>query len=370
MIQDKVKALLCENEILEELMSIPITEILSYSSKADSVDPEDALRYLSDMWIDNCGVSTGMRSFADYCAGFWINQLKREANPDIQAKYTDAEVIVDFMPLLSDHYTEEVDEYDSSIMSDTSLRDMLIEELNDAPDEKTKIIICAGICDILPELSDDRWLNCYSMEKIEEGIINLKNKTLIQYRRFEKTKQYFPPIKVSDKYNFPESWRKEMEQPPHPFSKEEIIHFELLNKRLVELQREVMAQVRDITINLQEQIAKGYHQYDSFNVEGVIYIDDMEDNAESLLNILADHAKYTVMTTNDSTTRKDIEELIACETNWYANWSGIFHQLATEHGLKVCRAFRQIFEEAKVFTIDDIMTITPEMLLSQVKIYI
>lgn len=370
MMRTKIETLLCENEILEQLMSIPVTEILSYSSKADSVDPEDALRYLSDMYIDNCGVSTGMRSFADYCAGFWINKLKREANPDIQAKYTDAEVLVDFMPLLSDHYTEEVDEYDSSIFSDTSLRDMLIEELNDAPDEKTKIIICAGICDILPKLSDDRWLNSYSMKQIEEGIINLKSKTLIHHRRFEKIKKYYPPIKGKAEDDFPESWRKKMVQPPHPFSKEEIIHFELLNKRLVELQREVMEHVRDITLNLQEQITKGYHQYKSFNVEGLIYIEDMENDVESLLNILADHAKYIVMVANDSTTREDMEERIACDIHWYNNWSGIYHQLETEHGLKVCRAFRQIFEEAKVFTIDDIMTITPEMLFSQVKIYI
>lgn len=366
----KAEALLCENEILEQLMAIPVTEILSYSGKANSVNPEDALRYLSEMYIDNCGVSTGMRSFADYCAEYWIERLKLESNPEIQVKYKDAFVLADFLPLLSDNYSEEIDKYDSSIMSDSALRDILIDELEEAPDEETKIILCAGICDILPELSNDHWLDFYSMEKIEDGIITLKNKTLIQYRQFEKTKKYFPPIKVSDEDNSQESWRKKMEQPPYPFSKEEINHFELLNNRLVELQREVMEQVRDITFNLQEQITKGYHQYDSFNVEGIIYIEDMEDNVESLINILAAHAKYLVMVANDSTTHDDLEERIACDIHWHSNWNGIFHQLETEHGLKVCRAFRQIFEEARVFTIDDIMKITPEMLFSQVKIYI
>lgn len=370
MIKDKVKALLCENERLEELMSIPVTEILLYSSKADMVDPEEALGYLSEMYIDNCGISTGMRSFADYCAGFWIDRLKHTAKPDIQAKYKDVFVLADFLPLLSEKYTEEIDKYDSSIMSDFALRDILIDELEEAPDEETKIILCAGICDILPKLSDDRWLNCYSMEEIEEGIINLQNKTLIQHRRFEKTKQYFPPITVSDKYNFPESWRKKMEQPPHTFSKEEITHFELLNKRLVELQREVMENVRDITFNLQEQIAKGYHQYNSFNAEGLIYIEDMDDDVDSLLNIISRHARYTVIVTNDSTTHDELEDIMSWDIHEYGNWHGIFNQLETEYGLRVCRAFCKIFDEARVFTIDDIMKITPEMIFTHVEINI
>lgn len=366
MIRNKVRVLLCENDILKTLMSIPVTEILSYSSKANSVDPEDALRYLSDMYIDNYGVSTGMCSFADYCAGFWIDRLKREAKPDIRSKYKDAEVLVDFLPLLSDNYSEEIDKYDICFMSDIDLRAMLINELNNDIDEGAKIILCAGVCNILPNLSDDRWLNSYSMDKIEDAIINLQNETLIKYRCLKSIVSYYPFILK----NVPDGLRKELERAPHPFSEEEICHFELLNRRLVELQREVMEQVRDITLNLQEQIAKGYHQYDSFNVEGLIYIEDMENDVESLLNILAGHAKYLVMVTNDSTTREEMEERIACDTHWYNNWSGIFHQLETEHGLKVCRAFRQFFEEPRVFTIDDIMKITPEMLFSQVEINI
>lgn len=70
-----VKALICENASLEELMDLPISEILDYKSRADSVNPEDALRYLANMYIDNCGVSQGKRSFADYCAEYWIKRL-------------------------------------------------------------------------------------------------------------------------------------------------------------------------------------------------------------------------------------------------------------------------------------------------------
>lgn len=370
MIKTKVQALICQNDILEQLMSIPITEIISYCDKGDSVDPEEALRYLADMYIDNCGVSTGLRSFADYCSVFWIKKLKHNGEKEFYSKYGELETLPTLLPFFSDKYSKEIDKYDISFMTDVDLRDILIDELNEDYDEKTKIILCAGICDILPELSNDRWLNSYSIEQIEDGIINLKSEILIKHRQFEKIKRYFPSTKIKDEYNFPENWRKELERRPHPFKEVEICHFELLNKRFVELQHEVMEQVRDITLNLQEQIANGFHQYDSFNVEGLIYIDDMDDNVDSLLNTLSSHAKCTVMVTNNSCTREEMEKIIACDTHWYNNTSGIFHQLETEHGLKVCRAFRQIFEEARVFTIDDIMKITPEMLFSQVTIHI
>lgn len=369
MIQEKLRSLICENDILEQLMSVPVTEILSYSRQADSVNPEDALRYLAEMYIDNCGVSTGMRSFADYCAEFWINKLKE--NPELRAKYDEALTLVDFLPILSDNYTEEIDKYDTSIMTDTDLRDILIEEWEEAPDEETKIIICAGICDILPHTSDNHWLDSYPMEKIEDAIVNFKHEKFIRHRCLKDIVKYFPPYKIPDTIKkIPEKLRKELEEPPYPFKEKEVRHFEVLNKRLVELQREVMEQVRDITQNLQEQIAKGFHQYDTFNIEGLICIDNLEESTESLLNILANHAEYSVITTNDSCTQQELEEIIAWDIHWYGNWQGIFKQLESVHGLKVCRPFCHFFEEFKVFTMDDIMKITPEMFISQVKIYI
>ena len=369
MIREKVRALICENDILEQLMSIPVTETLSYSSKADSVNPEDALRYLAEMYIDNCGVSTGTRSFADYCAEFWINRLKED--PELRAKYDEALTLVDFLPLLSDNYTEEIDKYDTSIMTDTGLRDILVEELEEAPDEEAKIIICAGICDILPHISDDSWLDFYPKEAIEDAIVNFKHEKFIRHRCLKDIVKYFPSYNIPDTIGrMPEKLRKELEEPPCPFSEKEVRHFDELNNRLVELQREVMEQVKDITLNLQEQIAKGFHQYDTFYIEGLICIDNIEEDTESLLNILADHAEYTVMTANDSTTQEQLEETIATDIYWYGNWQGIFKQLESVHGLKVCRPFCHFFDEFKIFTIDDIMKITPEMFISQVKIYI
>lgn len=345
MITDKVKALLCKNEILEQLMAIPIGEIISYCKQCDSVNPEDALRYLAEMYIDNCGVSTGLRSFADYCSVFWIERLKKDLENDFTTRYGDAQTLPELLPFFSDNYTEEIDKYDICFMTDVALRDILLEELQDAPDDKTKIILCAGICDFLPNASNDRWMDFYPMAKIEEALVYLRDKSLMQHRSYKASRQ-------------------------HTFTEEEVRHFKLLNERLVELQREVMDHVRTITLNLQQQIANGLHQYDNFNVEGIIYIEDMEDDVDSLLNILARHAKYTVRITNDKSTPETIDELNKMDINWYGNWRGIFHRLESEHGLKVCRPFCKMFEEARVFTIADIMKIKPEMMFSHIEINI
>ncbi len=367
MMNDKETALLCKNEILEQLMSIPIGEIISYSKQSDSVNPEEALRYLAEMYIDNCGVSIGMRSFADYCSVFWIERLKHDADKNFSSKYGDAGTLPELLPFFSDNYTKDIDNYDISFMNDVKLRDILIEELQEATDEKIKIILCAGICDFLPNASDDRWLDFYRMPKIEEAIVYLRDKSLMRYRCFKDIKKYYPRFKYDAKN---ETFEEEIDNPKHLFTDEEVLHFRLLNERLVELQREVMEQVRTITLNLQQQIANGFHQYDTFNVEGIIYIEDMEDDVDSLLNILARHAKYGVMTTNDKSTPDVMDEMNAMENHWYGNWSGIFHQLESQHGLKVCRAFCKMFEESRVFTIADIMKITPDMLFKHIEINI
>lgn len=366
-LRPKVRALLCTNDILEQLISIPVTEIISYCGKADSVAPEEALHYLAEMYIDNCGVSTGLRSFADYCARFWIERFKHDVNSNRSSNFSTADSLCEILPLFSDRYTEEIDNFDVYSMSDVTLRDILVEELRNTSDEKTKIILCAGICDILPKIHNSRWLDDYKLNIIEDAIVNLKDKSLIQHRHSVDFSKYTSRCRLNTTKN--ETWRK-IDLQPHGFTEKEIRHFEKLNMRLTKLQHDVMTQVRDITLNLQEQIAKGFHQYDSFNVEGIIYIEDMEEDIDSLLNILAQHATYTVITTNDGLTSEYINEFIAMENHWYHNWSGIFHRLECEHGLKLCRAFCEIFEESKVFTITDIMKITPEMMFSQVKIHI
>lgn len=365
MIRDSVKRLMCEEDRLKELMAIPMTEILSCRDKADTVAPEEALRYLADMFIDNYGESLRMCSFAYDCASYWISELN--FIPELNDKYGRATTLADFLPILSDKYHEGLfDKYDSCVITDKELVDILVEELNSVTNEKEKIILCAGIYNALTSDIGARWLGAYSMEKIEEGIVNLKNRELIEYRCHRSLRKYF-----RFRFNRTKENQLSLDTGADRFTDDEIKHFISLNDRLVELQHEVMDQVKVITGNLREQIAKGFHQYDTFVIDGYIYVEAYEeDNTDELLDALSSFAKYSVICSNDNTTQEHLEAEITEDVHWYANWGGIFHQLEESHGLKFCRTFRYLFEESRVFTIGDIMKIKSEMLLPHVEINI
>lgn len=344
---------MCEEGRLKELMDLPISDILQYRDRADSVDPEDALRYLADMFIDNCGVSLGMRGFADYCSCYWIEKLYSKKDSALTQKYHGARTLWQFIPYISNRYDEGLDEYDSCEMSAIKLRDILVEELERVSDEKSKIILCAGIChNSLMYDESISWLDAYPMARIEAGIINFQDKSLIRYRHRKSICEYM-------------SWKNHIAK---SFTEEEIAHFIILNERLVELQHEVMDQVKVITENLQDQIAHGFSQYETFCVDGYIHIFD--DGDDELFNILTDNAGYHVIITNDKKSQEYIEKDISSERHWYANWDGLFHRLEESHGLKFCRAFCHLLDESEIFTIDDIMKITPDMLYTHVEINI
>ena len=373
MIRSRVKELMCENERLRQLMDIPISDILRYRDMADTVDPEDALRILADRFIDNCGVSLGMRGFYDYCAGYWEEKLDLENNSALRDKYHNAETFAQLLPYLSDQYYDGLlDEFDSCAMKDVELRDILVSQLKQEEDEKMKIILCAGICHSMPWGNRGlSWLDRYSNEEIEQGIINFENRTLIQYRHNDDFQRYRKWNHRKIKRKGLVGSRQIVENWPDEFTEDEVAHFMVLNDRLVELQHEVMDQVKIITANLREQIAKGLHQYDTFCIGGYIIIEPYEEDDENeLLETLCQFAQYNVIHANDNTPPERLTDEINEERHWYANWSGAFHQLEKSYGLRLCRSFCNLFEEDKIFTISDIMKIKPKMLLPHVKINI
>ena len=373
MIKNIVKKLMCEDERLRQLMDIHISDILRYRDMADTVNPEDALRILADRFIDNCGISLGMRGFYDYCSGYWEEKLDLENNPALSEKYHGAETFAQLLPYLSDKYYEGLlDEFDSCAMKDVDLRDILVSQLMHEEDEKIKIILCAGICHCMSwGYMGLSWLDCYSNKDIEQGIINFRNKTLICYRQHDDFQRFHRWNHRKIKRKGLVGSRQIVENWPDKFTEDEVAHFMVLNDRLVELQHEVMDQVKVITANLQEQIAKGFHQYDTFCIDGYIIIEPyMEDNQNELLETLCHFAEYKVIFANDDTTSESLASEISNEIHWYANCSGVFHPLEKSHGLKLCRAFRNLFEEEEIFTIADIMKIKPEMLRPHIKINI
>lgn len=357
-----IDSLTGEDYRLKVLMDTPLNEVLTCIDSSDLVNPEDALRYLADLFIDNCGISLSMRGFADYCSAYWIKKLDMENNAEMKEKYHGAYTLGQILPYISEKYYDGLlDEYDSCAMTHQELRDMLFEQLEQHVDEKIKIILCAGIYDAI-KTADYSWLYHYPIEKIEEGIVNFKDAELIHHRVVRDRKRLLPQANMRHHQN---------QTAVYKFSDEEVTHFAILNERLVELQHEVMEQVNVITQNLQQQIENGIHQYDTFCIEGFIYIEPFEKDPDNkLLEILTSRAKYTVIFTNDNTIQKALIEEINQEKHRYANWSGIFHQLEESRGLKLCRAFRYLFEDAEIFTIADIMKFKPEMFLPHVQINI
>ncbi len=348
MINRTVKQLLCEEERLRELLEIPFSEILSYCAKADTVDLREALCLLADMFIENCGLTPKLCGFAEYCSTYWLRYIEIPAG---------VKTLIKVLPYISENYNDRLFEGDNScVMSEKELRDILIEQLSLSPDEKTKIILCAGFVSAIYDCDKFRWFDEYPMKKIEEGIIHLKDRNLITYRCSRDTKRY----------------AHRTEGNTYRFSEAEVSHFIVLNNRLVELQREIMNNVKVITLNLQEQIAKGYYQYDTFCIEGLIYIDNYDEDREcdELIETLCGFASYQVIYSNDETSGKWFDDHCSEDLHWYANWSGVFHQLEESHGLKLCRSFRYLFEDADVFMIDDIMKIKPEMIMTHIEINI
>ena len=89
MIRSSVKELMCEDARLEQLMNIPISDILYYRDMANSVDPEEALCFLADKYIDECESNSGLWELNApyyYCADYWIEKLDLKNNPALNKK--------------------------------------------------------------------------------------------------------------------------------------------------------------------------------------------------------------------------------------------------------------------------------------------
>lgn len=251
------ESLLGEDDRQKELMNIPLNEILTYVDKSDMVEPEEALRYLADLFIINCGVSLSMRGFADYCSAYWIKKLDMDNNSAMRLKYNGAYTLGQMLPYLSDKYYDGLlDDFDSCAMTHQELRSTLFNQFEQTRDNRIRTILCAGIYHAIED-PNYGWLHNYPIEKIEEGIVNFHDEELIFHRVVRDRKKLLPKRNSL-------SPKAKCEWQAYQYSDEEVRHFIELNQRLVELQHEIMAQVKAITQNLQEQIENGYYQYEPF----------------------------------------------------------------------------------------------------------
>ena len=376
MIQSSVKTLMCEDSRLYDLLMIPISDILRYRDMADTVDPEEALRFLADKSIDECESNSGLMGLSasyHYCADYWIEKLDLKNNPALRKKYHSASTLAELIPYISERYYDGLlKEHDTCPMNEIEIRETMEDWVFRNLDDKYKIIICAGLTHYLYHIQATHslfWLDQFTIEHIEKSIIYYENRKLIRYRHFDDFQRFYR-WKHRKNQSKP-GHRHIVENWPDEFTDEEVAHFIVLNDRLVELQHEVMDQVKVITANLQEQIEKGFHQYDTFCIDGYIIIEPYEEDVENeLLETLCQFAQYKVIHSNDNMPPERLADDINEERHWYANWSGAYHKLEKSHGLRLCSAFRYLFEEDEIFTISDIMKIKPEMLFPDVKINI
>ena len=56
--------------------------LIAYADRADEVEVTDALDILSQIYIDNCGISLSERTVAENASFFWIKRW-RLRNPDL-----------------------------------------------------------------------------------------------------------------------------------------------------------------------------------------------------------------------------------------------------------------------------------------------
>lgn len=124
----------------------------SYAQRADEIETTKALDILSDIYMDNCGISLGTRTAAENAIFYWIHRWQQE-DPSLPKKMG----LYDVMQLRSEKYKEDkefYDRYDVTILDGDALYRICMEMLNDYPDDITRIALCAGVLNVL-DLTDD-----------------------------------------------------------------------------------------------------------------------------------------------------------------------------------------------------------------------
>lgn len=121
--------------------------LMEYASRAEEITPQRALDMLIDIYIDNCGISSGERTLAEYAAEYWREKLS-ETMPQV----AECEYFEDVMELLSEKFRanrEEITKYDIVFLSDEGLQEVCKEFIEFSNDEVANTVVCAGVVDFI-----------------------------------------------------------------------------------------------------------------------------------------------------------------------------------------------------------------------------
>lgn len=119
--------------------------IVKLAKRSDKVSTKEALDFLSELYIDNCGISFSTRSVTWMASQFWIMKWRHE-NPKMNSEAN----LFDYMHQESSYYKEhkELAEkyfYDCGILDLEDLHRIALEMIEETKNEKEKIAIAAGV---------------------------------------------------------------------------------------------------------------------------------------------------------------------------------------------------------------------------------
>ncbi|MBJ2183490.1 MAG: hypothetical protein JFR38_03150 [Muribaculaceae bacterium] len=121
--------------------------LIEYANRAEEITPQRALDILIDIYIDNCGISAGERSLADYASEYWREKLS-ETMPQV----AECDYFEDVMDLLSERFRanrEEITKYDIDFLSDEGLQEVCKEFIEFSNNEEANTAVCAGVVDFI-----------------------------------------------------------------------------------------------------------------------------------------------------------------------------------------------------------------------------
>lgn len=123
-------------------------EMCYYALRANEIAPVQALQTLFDIYIDNCGMSTGIRTLAENASFFWIEKWLKD-NPQSEKEIS----FYDAMDLMSERYREdkeEIDNYDITYLNKEQLKETCEMYAHDyTNNEADRIVLYAGVNDFI-----------------------------------------------------------------------------------------------------------------------------------------------------------------------------------------------------------------------------
>lgn len=125
--------------------------LIEYAKRAEEITPLQALDILMDIYIDNCGISAGERSLADYASEYWRKKLA-----ETMPRVLECESFEEVMELLSERFRknrDEITKYDIEFLSYEGLMEVCIEFIEFCDNEDANIAVCSGVVDFIKEYS-------------------------------------------------------------------------------------------------------------------------------------------------------------------------------------------------------------------------